>query len=134
MNLLQMDMNLLKVLYVLLETSLRENGAKAGFVAFCGKSCANEIARCAKRSVVSTGREPPDCYAYAQALRDKLAPVFVSLNEELFGDKENGSRCFRGTSSRIERAAYARSRRERSSSSGGDRVPSFARRPGVMNC
>ncbi|VFS79338.1 LysR family transcriptional regulator [Salmonella enterica subsp. enterica] len=64
MNLLQMDMNLLKVLYVLLETSFYgENGAKAGFIAFCGKSCVNEIARCAKRPVVSTGREPPDCYA-----------------------------------------------------------------------
>ncbi|VDZ75918.1 regulatory protein [Salmonella bongori] len=32
---------------------------------------------------------------YALALRDKLTPVFVSLNEELFGEKENGSRCFR---------------------------------------
>ncbi|VUC70619.1 LysR family transcriptional regulator [Salmonella sp. NCTC 11881] len=127
MNLLQMDMNLLKVLYVLLETS--STGKTAQKLALSPSAVSHALMRL--RDALNDplfrregNRQIPT--PYAQALRDKLAPVFVSLNEELFGDKENGSRLFSGgTSSRIERAAYASSRRERSSSSGGDRVPSF---------
>ncbi|SUG97082.1 LysR family transcriptional regulator [Salmonella enterica subsp. enterica] len=127
MNLLQMDMNLLKVLYVLLETS--STGKTAQKLALSPSAVSHALMRL--RDALNDplfrregNRQIPT--PYAQALRDKLAPVFVSLNEELFGDKENGSRCFRVVlPPRIERAAYASSRRERSSSSGGDRVPSF---------
>lgn len=85
MNLLQMDMNLLKVLYVLLETS-------------------------------STGKTAQKLALSPSAVSHALMRLRDALNDPLFPG---------GTSSRIERAAYARSRRERSSSSGGDRVPSF---------
>ncbi|EIX2914916.1 LysR family transcriptional regulator, partial [Salmonella enterica] len=96
MNLLQMDMNLLKVLYVLLETS--STGKTAQKLALSPSAVSHALMRL--RDVLNDplfrregNRQIPT--PYAQALRDKLAPVFVSLNEELFGDKENGSRCFR---------------------------------------
>ncbi|EGC3963626.1 LysR family transcriptional regulator, partial [Salmonella enterica] len=96
MNLLQMDMNLLKVLYVLLETS--STGKTAQKLALSPSAVSHALMRL--RDALNDplfrregNRQIPT--PYAQALRDKLAPVFVSLNEELFGDKENGSRCFR---------------------------------------
>ncbi len=49
MNLLQMDMNPLKVLYAA-GRALRGKRRKS-WLCRRGKSCANEIARCAKRSV-----------------------------------------------------------------------------------
>ncbi len=58
MNLLQMDMNLLKVLYVLLETS--STGKTAQKLALSPSAVSHALM---KRPVVSTGREPPDSYA-----------------------------------------------------------------------
>ncbi|VEA14663.1 LysR family transcriptional regulator [Salmonella enterica subsp. enterica] len=127
MNLLQMDMNLLKVLYVLLETS--STGKTAQKLALSPSAVSHALMRLRDALNDPLFRREGNrqiATPYAQALRDKLAPVFVSLNEELFGDKENGSRCFRVVlPPALNALPYARSRRERSSSSGGDRMPSF---------
>ncbi|EBA4958970.1 LysR family transcriptional regulator [Salmonella enterica subsp. enterica serovar Teshie] len=96
MNLLQMDMNLLKVLYVLLETS--STGKTAQKLALSPSAVSHALMRLRDALNDPLFRREGNrqiATPYAQALRDKLAPVFVSLNEELFGDKENGSRCFR---------------------------------------
>ncbi len=60
MNLLQMDMNLLKVLYVLLETS--STGKTAQKLALSPSAVSHALMRL-RDALNDPGREPPDCYA-----------------------------------------------------------------------
>ncbi len=80
MNLLQMDMNLLKVLYVLLETS--STGKTAQKLALSPSAVSHALMRL--RDALNDplfrregNRQIPT--PYAQALRDKLAPCLFRL-------------------------------------------------------
>lgn len=136
MNLLQMDMNLLKVLYVLLETSF--TGKTAQKLALSPSAVSHALMRLRDALNDPLFRREGNrqiATPYAQALRDKLAPVFVSLNEELFGDKENGSRCFRVVLPPALNALLTPVLAEKGHLHQAviECLP-FARRPGVMNC
>ncbi|EOV9670287.1 LysR family transcriptional regulator [Cronobacter sakazakii] len=96
MNILQLDMNLLKVLYVMLQTGT--TGETAQRLNITPSAVSHAISRL--REALGDplfrregNRQHPT--PFAQALRDKLVPLFVSLNEEMFGEPQPHERRFR---------------------------------------
>lgn len=88
-------MNLLKVLYVLLQT--RSTGKTAARLGISASAVSHALARL--RDALSDplfkregNQQVPT--PYALMLKDRLVPVFVSLNEELFGAQEEDGRHF----------------------------------------
>lgn len=96
MNILQLDMNLLKVLYVMLQTGTTGETAQRLNITPSAVSHALSRLREALGDPLfrrEGNRQHPT--PFAQALRDKLVPLFVSLNEEMFGEPQPHERRFR---------------------------------------
>ncbi|EPP1002710.1 LysR family transcriptional regulator [Cronobacter dublinensis] len=96
MNILQLDMNLLKVLYVMLQTG--STGETAQRLSLTPSAVSHALARL-REALGDTlfrregNRQHPT--PFALSLRDKLVPLFVSLNEEMFGEPPSHDRRFR---------------------------------------
>lgn len=89
-------MNLLKVLYVLLQT--RSTGKTATRLGISASAVSHALSRL--RDVMNDplfkrqgNQQIPT--PYALMLKDRLVPLFVSLNDELFGEQEVDARHFR---------------------------------------
>lgn len=95
MNILQMDMNLLKVLYLLMVTgSSRKTAERLGIST---SAVSHALARL--REVLDDPlfrreghRQVPTLFALS--LKDKLAPLFSSLDSEMFGQQPQAPRRF----------------------------------------
>lgn len=93
---MQFDMNLLKVLYVLLQTG--STGQTAQKLSITPSAVSHSLSRL--REALNDplfhregNRQIPT--PYASELKYKLTPLFVSLNEELFGEEAHEPRTFR---------------------------------------
>ncbi|WP_120510887.1 LysR family transcriptional regulator [Photobacterium salinisoli] len=96
MNLIQLDMNLLKVLYVLLQTG--STGLTARRLAITPSAVSHALGRLREALNDPLFRREGNQQIptpFACMLKEKLVPLFVSLNEELFGEDENEKRTFR---------------------------------------
>lgn len=96
MNILQLDMNLLKVLYVLLQTgSTRQTAARLGLSVSAVSHAVNRLRDALQDPLFRREGNRQQPTPYARSLNEKLVPLFVSLNEELFGEAQADERRFR---------------------------------------
>lgn len=96
MNILQLDMNLLKVLYVMLTTGSTSRTAQK--LALSPSAVSHALARLRESLGDPLFRREGNSQVptpFALAIKDRLIPLFISLNEELFGEENGEKRRFR---------------------------------------
>lgn len=95
-NILQLDMNLLKVLYVMLITGSTSRTAQK--LALSPSAVSHALARLRDALGDPLFRREGNAQVptpFALGIKERLIPLFVSLNEELFGEEHAEERRFR---------------------------------------
>lgn len=95
-NILQLDMNLLKVLYVMLTTGSTSRTAQK--LALSPSAVSHALARLREALGDPLFRREGNAQVptpFALGIKERLIPLFVSLNEELFGEEHAEERRFR---------------------------------------
>ena len=96
MNILQLDLNLLKVLYVMLTTgSTSLTAKKLGLSASAVSHALNRLRESLDDPLFRREGNQQVPTLFALSLKEKLVPLFVSLNEELFSEEAHDQRRFR---------------------------------------
>lgn len=96
MNILQLDLNLLKVLYVMLTTgSTSLTAQKLGLSASAVSHALNRLRESLDDPLFRREGNQQVPTLFALSLKEKLVPLFVSLNEELFSEEPHAQRRFR---------------------------------------
>ena len=95
LNILQLDLNLLKVLYVLLQTgSTKETALKLQISPSAVSHALNRLRGVLDDPLFRRENNLQVATPYARTLKEKLTPLFTSLNEDLFRNIENVERIF----------------------------------------
>lgn len=96
MNILQFDLNLLKILHVMLMTgSTSLTAQKLGISASAVSHALTRLREALQDPLFRREGNQQVPTPFARNIQDKLAPLFVSLNEELFGSETGEDRRFR---------------------------------------
>ena len=96
MNILQLDMNLLKVLYVMLTTGSTSRTARK--LDLSPSAVSHALSRLRESLGDPLFRREGNLQvptAFALGIKERLVPLFISLNEELFGEEHAEERHFR---------------------------------------
>lgn len=96
MNILQLDLNLLKILYVMLSTgSTSLTAKKLGLSASAVSHALTRLRDSLNDPLFRRVGNQQVPTLFAEKLKEKLVPLFASLNEELFGGASPDARLFR---------------------------------------
>ena len=96
MNILQLDLNLLKILYVMLSTgSTSLTAKKLGLSASAVSHALTRLRDSLNDPLFRRVGNQQVPTLFAEKLKEKLVPLFASLNEELFGGASPDARIFR---------------------------------------